>query len=208
MSRATYSNNEQENIAFGKDTLRPITNRFKQEYKRKLITVADRDRIDIEYVYADLEKADTTTRWATYAIALQHGVFCPDQVLDFENLPPRPDGKGGEYIVAQNIVGKPDAPKDTPKPGAEESIPTRAIAAAKELIASETERFRNIETSRLPRLDTEQKRADFYTRFTTELQQALTPACTILATMTRSDATGAQLALEYANAFQKAQSHV
>lgn len=209
-SHATYSNNEQENIAFGKDTLRPIVNRFKQEYKRKLVKQADKDRIDIDFIFADLERADTTTRWATYGIGLQYGVLSPDEVRDNENLPPRPDGKGGEYVVAQNIVGKQQPAEEPPADGQDkqdppaEDVPSRAIAAAKEMIAVETERFRQIETDRLPRLDTDQKRADFYASFTDKLRQALTPAYTILATLTGSDMTGIQLASEHANAYQKA----
>jgi hypothetical protein len=213
MSRATYSNNEQENIAFGKDTLRPIVNRFKQEYQRKLIAVADQDVIEIDYLFADLERADTTTRWAVYALGLQYGVLSPDEVRDFENMPPRADGKGGEYLVAQNIVGKPstnasDTPANTPdqtKPDQTPAndIPTRAIAAAKDIIATETERFRKIEADRRPRLDTHEKRTAFYADFTVKLREALTPACTIVATLTGSDLTGSQMALELANAFQK-----
>jgi HK97 family phage portal protein len=207
MSRATYSNNEQENIAFGKDTLRPIVNRFKQEFKRKLLKPADRDRFDIDYIFADLERADSTTRWATYAIGLQYGVWSPDDVRDKENEPPRPDGKGGEYIIAQNIVGKKqpqtesDDELDEPEDTAEQA---RGIAAAQSLIDAEIERFRKIEADRLPRLDTDDKRHDFYAEFTDKLRAALTPACTILATLTQSDMTGPQLALDYATKFKKA----
>lgn len=210
MSRATYSNNEQENIAFGKDTLRPITNRFRQEYKRKLVKEADKDRTDIDFIFADLEKADTATRWATYGIGLQYGVLSPNEVRDNENLPPREGGD--EYLTPANIVGKqptnePDPKEDGNDGTDDEDARSRSIAAAKEMVASVTETFRRRETDRLPRLDTGRKRADFYNRFTDELRQALTPACTIIATLTRSDLTGAQMALDYANAFKKADAH-
>lgn len=51
-----------------------------------------------EHNTAALLAMNMKDRYSIYAIAVQRGILCPNEVRQFENLPPRRDGKGDEYV--------------------------------------------------------------------------------------------------------------
>lgn len=80
-------------------------------------TAAQRDLLEddvfVEHVVEGLLRADFQTRMEGYALAIQNGIYSPNEVRRFENKEPRKDGKGDEYWRPSNMTGadKPVTPK-------------------------------------------------------------------------------------------------
>jgi len=69
----------------------------------------------VEHIVEGLLRADFKTRMEGYQLAIQNGIYSPNEVRKFENNPPRKDGKGDEYWRPSNMVG---ADPEIPKMGA------------------------------------------------------------------------------------------
>lgn len=63
-----------------------------------------------------LVKGDIKARWDAYVKALQWGVYNPDDVLAFEDMNPRTDGKGGQYYDPPNTAGNTTPPDEKDDP--------------------------------------------------------------------------------------------
>ena len=66
---------------------------------RDLIT----DAAFMEHLVEGLLRADFATRMKGYADGIQNGIINPDEARKKENMPPRADGKGGEYWRPSNM---------------------------------------------------------------------------------------------------------
>jgi len=106
---ATYASVEQFAIMFVVHTVRPINVRWEQELNRKLMP-AD-GSLFCEFLIDGLLRGDQKSRYETYAIGRQNGVFSANDVCRMENLNPVPGGD--EYLRPANMVpvGTPAAPK-------------------------------------------------------------------------------------------------
>ena len=51
-----------------------------------------------------LLRGDTLTRYQAYALAIQWGWLCPDDIRELEDLNPIPDGAGGTYLRPMNMI--------------------------------------------------------------------------------------------------------
>ena len=63
-----------------------------------------------------LLRGDTKTRWETHVKAVQWGIKSPDEVRAEEGMPPRPDGKGGEFYDPPNTAGDTGTTEPPPEP--------------------------------------------------------------------------------------------
>ncbi|MCX5581333.1 phage portal protein [Kaistia terrae] len=72
--------------------------------RRDLLDGGD-PRLEARFYTTGLLRGDPAARWETYKSGLDRGVYSPDEVRSYEDINPRPDGKGGEYTVASNLVG-------------------------------------------------------------------------------------------------------
>jgi HK97 family phage portal protein len=98
----TYSNLEAEGTAFVRDSLLPIA--------RKLEAAIDAilpSGTELKIDFNQLQRADTTARFAAYQVGLAAGFLTLDEVRGFEDLPPLPD-----------LAAPPPALPPAPDPGA------------------------------------------------------------------------------------------
>ncbi len=85
LSRATFSNIEQENLSLVTDVLRPRWVRNEQEYNRKLFTRSEQERFFVEHQADGLLRGDQKTRFEGYAKGRQWGWMTVNDILQLEN---------------------------------------------------------------------------------------------------------------------------
>jgi phage portal protein BeeE len=100
---ATYASAEQFFLAFVVHTLTPVLTRWEQALKRSLFTENEADLFP-EFLVAGLLRGDIKSRYAAYAIARQWGWLNADEIREFENMNPLPDGKGEIYLEPLNMI--------------------------------------------------------------------------------------------------------
>lgn len=106
LSRATYSNIEEQNIDHVVSALRGWTVRIEQQANKDLIGIPG---YFAEHLLDGLLRGNTLARYQAYAIARQWGWMSADEIRDRENLNPRPDGHGGDYLVPLNMTATGEA---------------------------------------------------------------------------------------------------
>lgn len=92
LSRATYSNAEQQDLAFVKHTLLRWVRQFEQELNLKIFGRTSNAQF-IEMNVDGLLRGDFKTRMDGYSAGIQHGVLTPNEARRRENLPDMPDGE-------------------------------------------------------------------------------------------------------------------
>ncbi len=88
LSRATYSNSEQENATYYTGCLRRWLTRWESEIQLKLIAPSERGQQFAEHLVDAILRGDTTTRYAAYAQGRQGGWLCVNDIRRMENLDP------------------------------------------------------------------------------------------------------------------------
>lgn len=102
MTRATFSNIEEQSLEFVVHCIRPWAVRMEQSFKRQLLPRRQWGRFYIEHNLDGLLRGDFKSRMEGYAIARQWGLMSADQVAALENWPPVP---GGDLcLVPLNMV--------------------------------------------------------------------------------------------------------
>jgi len=90
LSRATFSNGEQQDLQFVKYSLRPLVKREEIELEYKLVSRGDEGTVDIDFNMDGLLRADTKTR-ADYELKLvQAGILTRNEAREIENKKPLP----------------------------------------------------------------------------------------------------------------------
>lgn len=99
LSKGTYSNTEQLDLAFVKHTLHPLLEMIEQELNAKLFS--DRNRSNyVEFNLDGLMRGDSS-RIANFAAGVNSGLYMPDEIRATENLPPV---KGGDRAYRQGAL--------------------------------------------------------------------------------------------------------
>lgn len=102
LTRGTYSNNEQANIEFYNDCLRPRAEHFKEELNRKLFLEREKGEYYIDIDFHGLLRADTAARKDYYNAMFNIGVLSANDIRALEDLPAY-DG-GDKYYVPVNLA--------------------------------------------------------------------------------------------------------
>ena len=118
LDRATFSNIEQQSIDYVISCLRGWLVRWEQELNRKLISPLEQQQQFCEHVMDALLRGDTESRYRAYAIGRQWGWLCADDIRDWENLSPLPNGQGQVFLVPANMWPADKIPDPTAKPEA------------------------------------------------------------------------------------------
>ncbi|MGE7020421.1 phage portal protein [Solibacillus cecembensis] len=85
----TFGSNEQEMIRFVQMTLSPIVRQYEHEFNRKLLTKDDRKYgMYFKFNLGALLRGDTAARTAFYQMMLRSAGMKPNEVRQFEDLPP------------------------------------------------------------------------------------------------------------------------
>jgi HK97 family phage portal protein len=106
MERATFNNIEQMSLEYYTGhQLTWITN-WEQELNRKLVPGLEIGQQYFKHNANAVLRADIKTRYDAYAVMLDRGVFCADDVLELEDMNPQPNGQGKIYLVQGAMVPK------------------------------------------------------------------------------------------------------
>lgn len=102
LSRATYSNSEQENLAYYQGCLRRWLTQWEQEVSLKLIAPSERSVMFAEHLIDAILRGDTATRYAAYFQGRQGGWLSVNDIRRMENLDPI---EGGDtYLEPLNMT--------------------------------------------------------------------------------------------------------
>ena len=113
LSKATFSNIEQQQIEFVQDSIRPWLVRWEQHLVWKLLTAEDRRTLFAEFLIDGLLRGDTKSRMEAYAVMRQNGIISADEWRSKENMNPI-GGRAGEILwMPLNMV---DAREEPPEP--------------------------------------------------------------------------------------------
>jgi hypothetical protein len=92
LSRATWSNFEQQQLQYFGQCIRPWCVNIEQELTLKLVSPFERSQQYIEHVTEGFLRADIEKRGAYYVQAVSNGWMTLNEVRERENLPPLPGG--------------------------------------------------------------------------------------------------------------------
>lgn len=104
-TRTSFNSVEQENLAYQQSTLGPWFCRLREEAWDKLLREDEKEGEThvIEEKRISLLAADAKTRYEVYSIGVQNGILSRDEVREFENMNPIPDGEGATFLVPLNM---------------------------------------------------------------------------------------------------------
>lgn len=143
LERATHSNVEQEQLAFVTHTLLPWALRFEAEANLKLFGRNQQGRQTVKLNFGMLLRGDLKSRYEAYKIAREGGWYNADEIREFEDRNPLPDGQGQPYLVPTNmsLIRELEARADnaeTPPPPAPAAVGADDEAISNELAALRT----------------------------------------------------------------------
>jgi HK97 family phage portal protein len=116
LSKATFSNIEQQSLEYVTDCLMSELVRWEQVLKRDLLLDSEQDDYFFEFLVDALLRGDFKSRMEGYAIARNWGIFSADDCRDKENMNHLPDNKGQIYLQPLNMVEAGTVPAVPPKP--------------------------------------------------------------------------------------------
>lgn len=154
LSKATFSNIEQQALEFVIDSLRPRLVRWERRINMDLIEplqIGEPQEYFAEFLVDALLRGDQAARCAYYSSGLMNGWLCPNEVRDKENLNPI---EGGDIYLRQlNMTPLDTAPTVQPtasdEPDQEDDTATNALhlreyinAAAERVVRKEVTALR------------------------------------------------------------------
>lgn len=104
-ARTSYNSIEQENQSYLDEALDGDMRRIECEVYEKLLTEEEKDQEThtIEFMRQALVRADIKTRFESYQIGSNMGVFDIDDIREKENMNPLPGGQGKVRMVPLNM---------------------------------------------------------------------------------------------------------
>lgn len=106
LSRATFSNIEQQSLELVIYSLLPIVTQIEQAMNPWLFDVEERKKFYVKLELKGLLRGDLAARTNFYIAMLDRGVFSADQVLELEDMNPQPAGLGKVYVLPYNMASK------------------------------------------------------------------------------------------------------
>lgn len=113
LSKATFSNIEQQALEYVTDCLGSELVRWEQTLIRDLLLEEDRAEYFVEFLVEGLLRGDIKSRYEAYAVARNWGWLSVNDIRERENLNKVPDGD--IYLQPLNMI---EAGKDPPEPAA------------------------------------------------------------------------------------------
>lgn len=104
-----YASMEQMALEYVQNTLTPIVTQYEKEFKRKLLTVADRRQgLYFKFNLNALLRGDMKTRGDFYFKGVRSMLFKPNEIRAWEDLPPEP---GGDKLYVSGDLYPIDQPR-------------------------------------------------------------------------------------------------
>lgn len=108
-----YNSMEQMSLDFVQNTMVPIVRQYEQEFNRKLLTPQERLRgLYFKFNVNALLRGDMRTRGEFYFKGVRSGLFKPNEIRAWEELPPE---KGGDKLYMSKDLAPIDDPTRTGK---------------------------------------------------------------------------------------------
>ena len=105
LEKSSFSNIEQQSLEFVKYTLEPWIIRWEQSLNRALLTEKEKPDYFVKFNVDGLLRGDYQSRMNGYAIGIQNGFMCPNDVRALECLDLIPDDQGGnKYMCNGNMI--------------------------------------------------------------------------------------------------------
>lgn len=104
LENATFSNIWQQNIQFVTDAVVPWALRLEQEADAKLLSANRVSGTFTKLNVNGLLRGDTASRFDAYTKGRQWGWLSADDVREFEDMNPLPNGEGKIYLVPMNMT--------------------------------------------------------------------------------------------------------
>jgi len=120
LSRATFSNIEEQSINFIRYTIQPWLKRWEHAISYQLIDKKDRNDLFVRFKTDSLLRGDFKSRSEAYASAIQNGYMSRDEVRSQLDLNPIPENKGEDFLVPLNLGIAGEEPDEEEKPAKEE----------------------------------------------------------------------------------------
>ena len=106
LSKATFSNIEFQSLEFVKYTLDPWVNRWEQSLRRALLNEKEKQKYTIRFNVDGLLRGDYKSRMEGYAVGINNGFMCPNDIRRLEGWDLIPDEKGGNNYLIQGAMIK------------------------------------------------------------------------------------------------------
>jgi len=103
LEKSTNNNIEHQGLEFVTDSMTPWAVRWEQAIARDLLTPAERKRFFAEFLLEGLLRGDQTARAAFYTSLWNLGSLNPNEIRQKENMNPRTDPGGDEYVTPLNM---------------------------------------------------------------------------------------------------------
>lgn len=129
LERATFSNIEQQSLEFIIYTMTPWFVRWEQALNQALLSEYEREEYFFGFLVDGLLRGDIKTRYDAYATGRQWGWLSVDDIREFENMNPLPDGKGKVYLEPLNMKPAGTEP-DTQEPASDSNTQGESDANA------------------------------------------------------------------------------
>lgn len=116
----SYSSNEQLMRMFVQLTLLPIIRQYEQEFSKKLLTDNDRKQgYYFKFNEKSLLRADTAVQMEAYTKGIRNGIYKPDEVRQWEDLPP--EGGASSKLWMSGDLYTADTPISERRTGAKQN---------------------------------------------------------------------------------------
>jgi HK97 family phage portal protein len=102
LSRATFSNIEQQDLEFLRDCIAPQLERIEQAGNRRLLLPAEKGRLYIEFEIKGMMRGDSAARSTWYQARFNTASMSPNDIRESENE--EPIEGGDEYFAPMNMV--------------------------------------------------------------------------------------------------------
>lgn len=104
LSKATFSNIEQQSIEFVQFTMLPWFERWEQTINWKIFTPSERKKYYAEFLVDGLLRGDIKSRYEAYAVGKQHGWLSSNDIRELEGMNPLEGDQGDQYLVPVNML--------------------------------------------------------------------------------------------------------
>jgi HK97 family phage portal protein len=104
LERATFSNVEQQFLDFVKYTLNPWVCRLEQAFMQSLLLPQEKADYFIRFNLDGLLRGDFKSRIESYAMGIQNGFYCLNDVRGLEDLNLIPDSFGSKFYFNGNMI--------------------------------------------------------------------------------------------------------
>lgn len=104
LEKSSFSNIEQQSLEFVKYTLDPWVSRWEQSIKRTLLSPDEKMSYFAKFNVDGLLRGDYQSRMSGYAIGINNGFMCPNDVRSLENMDMIPEELGGNTFMVNGTM--------------------------------------------------------------------------------------------------------